>query len=240
MMLPRNFESTKASAPVATGPTSAAGKQTVSKNAMVHGLAGRAHAALPGEEEPFAQHCRAMVEALAPAGPIEQAIAQDIAKNYWRLTRAHGMENALFNRIEREGSAASDPYAALAEAWCDPSQGLQRVALYANRIQRTIEKNTARLEALQSTRKAAHAQLQAEAVLLTQLAEANGETYDPAPDFPPPTVEKAAAGEFVYSAPEIARLIARASRLEDAKILFAPAAPAQPPDAIRKAASKAA
>jgi hypothetical protein len=53
-------------------------------------------------------------------------------------------------------------------------------------------------------------------------------------------VEKSAAGEFVYSAPEIARLIARANRLEDARILFTPAAPAQPPAVVRKAASKAA
>jgi hypothetical protein len=63
-------------------------------------------------------------------------------------------------------------------------------------------------------------QAQEEAILLTQLAEANGETYDPASDFP----STAAAGEFVYSAPEIKRLIARASRLSDAKILFATAA----------------
>ena len=82
-----------------------------------------------------------------------------------------------------------------------------------------MEKNTAYLEALQAKRKAAHAQAQEEAILLTQLAEANGETYNPAPDFP----STGTAGEFVYSAPEIARLIARASRLADAKILFAAA-----------------
>jgi hypothetical protein len=96
---------------------------------------------------------------------------------------------------------------------------LRTVALYANRLQRTIEKNTAYLESLQAKRKAAHAQAQEEAILLTQLAEANGETYDPAPDFP----STGAAGQFVYSRPEIARLIARASRLSDAKILFAAA-----------------
>jgi hypothetical protein len=77
----------------------------------------------------------------------------------------------------------------------------------------------AKLEAVQAERKAAHAQAQEEAVLLTQLAEANGETYSPAPDFP----STGTAGQFVYSAPEIARLIARASRLSDAKILFAAA-----------------
>src|SRR5262249_8817602 len=39
MMAPRSFETKKSSGP--TGPTSAAGKETVSRNALVHGLSGR-------------------------------------------------------------------------------------------------------------------------------------------------------------------------------------------------------
>ena len=129
------------------------------------------------------------------------------------------MENALYSRIAQEQPNALNPAAALADAYLDASKGLKTVALYANRLQRSIEKNTAYLESLQAKRKAAHAQAQEEAILLTQLAEANGETYDPVPDFP----STEAVGQFVYSAPEIKRLIARASRLSDAKILFAAA-----------------
>jgi hypothetical protein len=70
---------------------------------------------------------------------------------------------------------------------------------------------------MQAQRKAAYAAKQEEAIQLTQLAEAQGETYDPAPDFPPAAQGKAVAGEFVYSAPEIARFIDRATRLERAK-----------------------
>ncbi len=214
MMAPRHFETKKA-----TGPTSAAGKVTVSKNALVHGLSGRTHACLPGEEGPFEQFCREFIAALAPIGIVEESVAEDIAGDRWRLTRARAMENALFSRIANEQPDPLDSAAALAEAWLDPSKGLRSVATYANRLQRAVEKNTAYLEALQSKRKAAHAQLQEEAMLLTQLAEANSETYNPAPDFP----STGTAGEFVYSAPEIARLIARANRLGDAKILFAAA-----------------
>jgi hypothetical protein len=217
MMAPREFETRKTSGP--TGPTSAAGKQTVSKNALVHGLSGRTHACLPGEEGPFEQFCREFIDALAPVGIIEQTLAQDIAEDRWRLRRARRMENALFLRIAQEQSDPDDPAAKLAEAWIDPASGLKSVALYAHRLQRVVEKTTAYLEAMQAKRKAAHAQAQEEAILLTQLAEANGETYDPAPDFP----SSGAAGQFVYSAPEIKRLIARAARLSDAKILFAAA-----------------
>ncbi len=124
------------------------------------------------------------------------------------------MENALFARIAQEQRSDLTPAAALVEAWIDPAKGLQRIALYANRIQRAVEKNTTRLEALQSQRKAAYEKAQEEAVLLTQLAQSKGETYDPAPDFPATT---SPAG-FVYARDEIARLISRRGRLEEAKV----------------------
>ena len=211
-MLPRNFETNRANAQHSTGPTTPAGKHTVSQNAVVHGLAGHKHAALPGEEDALQQHCRALLEAFAPVGAIEEALAQDIAEDRWRLRRARAMENALFARIAQEQSADLPPAAALVEAWIDPAKGLQRIALYASRIQRAIEKNTTRLDALQSQRKAACEKARDEAVLLTQLAQSKGQTYDPVPDFPGHAVPVG----FVYSASEIASLISRRARLDEA------------------------
>src|ERR1700740_3337021 len=97
MMAPRSFETKKPSGP--TGPTSAAGKETVSKNALVHGLSGRTHACLPGEEGPYEQFCREMIDALAPVGILEQSVAEAIADDRWRRKRAVAMENALYSRI---------------------------------------------------------------------------------------------------------------------------------------------
>lgn len=214
MMAPRHFEANRASAQSSsTGPTTAAGKETVSKNALVHGLAGRTHAALPGEEAAFAQYVRAIRESLAPVGAMEEELAEDIAGDRWRMRRARSMENALFAQIETEQAGQLVPAAAHAQAWVDSSKGLQRLAMYANRIQRAIEKNTAALEAMQAKRQAAHQKAQEEAVLLTELAQSKGLVYDPAPDFP----STGYFGHFVYSAQEITRLIDRATRLEQAK-----------------------
>jgi hypothetical protein len=212
MMSPSQLNANRANAQHSTGPTSEAGKHAVSQNAVRHGLSGRTHAALPGEHEAYQRHCQSMVEALAPAGIIETAIAQDIAADRWRLARARSMENALFAKLAESGSGY-DHAENQAAAWADPATGFQRLALYANRIQRAIERNTARLEAMQAERKAAHAQAQEEAILLTQLAQSKGETYDPTADFPPTSKP----GGFVYSGPEIARLIARRTRLEEAR-----------------------
>ncbi len=127
------------------------------------------------------------------------------------------MENALFAQIERQHVGELAPGAAQAQGFTDPSTGLQRLALYANRLQRAIHKNTAALEAKQAARKALHAQAQDEAILLTQDAQSKGKAYHPDADFPPTPEAIASFGGFAYSAPEIARLISRATSLEAAR-----------------------
>jgi hypothetical protein len=97
-----------------------------------------------------------------------------------------------------------------------PKKGLQRIALYAGRIQRAIEKNTAELKAMQAERKAAYAQARDEAIVLTQLAASKGQTIDPARDFPSPESN----GGFIYAPEEIARILSRARRLEEARARF--------------------
>jgi hypothetical protein len=69
---------------------------------------------------------------------------------------------------------------------------------------------------MQSERKAAYAKAEQEAILLTQLAHAKGKTAEAASHFPP----ERDFGGFVYSLPEVARLIGRAAALEEAKSRF--------------------
>ncbi len=210
------LEANRANAQLSTGPTTAAGKHTVSQNSLKHGLTGKVHAALPGEDEAFGQHCEGYLKSYAPVGVPEHELVRNLAENYWRLKRAHAMERALFLQIEQEQAGELPPASAGAQAWIDPVKGLQRIALYAGRIQRAIEKNTAELKAMQAERKIFYALAQREAILLTQLAEAKGQSVDPAQDFPSP---ESCCG-FVYSASEVARLISRERRLEEARMRF--------------------
>ncbi len=220
MTSPAQLEANRANAQHSTGPVSEAGKQTVSQNSLKHGLTGKVHAALPGEEQAFEKHCQGYLQTYAPVGVPEQELVRNIAENYWRLKRAHAMERALFIHIELEQAGELPPASAHVEAWIDPLKGLQRIALYASRIQRAIEKNTAELKSMQAERKAAYAKAQEEAILLTQLAAIKGQTIDPALDFPAPEL----CGGFAFSASEISRIISRARRLEEARARFAPQA----------------
>ena len=203
---------------LAAGPVTPAGKETVSANSLKHGLCGKKFACLKQEREAFDKHVQSYFDHFAPFGPLEQDLTRTIAENYWRLRRAHEMENALFEAavMEYEGDVL-EPILPKAFAWEDKTTGLQRIATYARRIQSAIDKATAKLEQLQAERKAAYAKAQEEAIALTQLARSQNNAFNPAQYFTPPDGAPIPAGQFVYSAPEIARLIDRARRLDHAR-----------------------
>ena len=144
---------------------------------------------------------------------------QLVAEDRWRLKRARSIESNIFaegiNRHAGETqSGHSEIDNALAEGatWIEQAKFLALITLYEQRINRSIEKNTAALRALQTTRREAHAIAQQEAILLTQHAASQGETYHPGNDFLPAS----AHGHFVYSSAEIARVIGRHHRISAA------------------------
>ena len=63
------------------------------------------------------------------------------------------METALFTKIMLGQSDEKDPVSALADLWLDPTQGLKAVALYAHRIPRAHERNTAELKKIAGRKK---------------------------------------------------------------------------------------
>jgi hypothetical protein len=215
----RQRAASRANARKSTGPLSDAGKQIVSANALNHGLASSnpIHVALPGEEAAFAKHLESYRTTCAPANQLEEDLVRTLAESYWRLERAHKLENALFIQIlQQDDYKDLDPMTAQAQAWSNKDTGLQRIALYAQRIQRTAEKTAAALKAMQQERKAAFNQAKQEAIYLTQLALANANSFEPALHFGAPDLH----GGFVYSRDEIKLALLRVTRLEEARARF--------------------
>ena len=214
MSTPAQIAANQANSKLSTGATSEAGKKIVSQNSLKHGLCAKVHIALPGERNALEEHVEGYLEAYAPVGLPERDLVRNIAENHFRLQRAHALEHALVTQIMLDQSANVD--SADDESWAEKTRELKNVTLQAGRIQRAIEKTTAALNAMQAQRKSAYAKAEAEAILLTQLAHAKGQTVDAAKDFPSPEL----CGGFVYSLPEIARLIGRAARLAEANARF--------------------
>ena len=219
MSTPAQAAASIANSKLSTGPSSDAGKQTVSSNALNHGLASSkpAHVALPGEEERFASHLESYRKTFAPADQPEEDLVRTLAESYWRLERAHKLENALFQQILKQDDYKDlDPMTAKAQAWTNKDTGLQRMALYAQRIQRTAEKTAAALKAMQQERKVAYNQAKEEAMYLTQLSLASANSFDAALHFGAPHIH----GGFVYSTGEIKLALLRVARLEEARARF--------------------
>jgi O-acetylhomoserine/O-acetylserine sulfhydrylase-like pyridoxal-dependent enzyme len=215
----RRRAASRANAKLSTGPLSDAGKQIVSANALNHGLASSKpiHVALPGEEAAFVAHLESYRTTCAPANQPEEDLVRTLAESYWRLERAHKLENALFIQILKQDDYKDlDPMTAQAQAWSNKDTGLQRIALYAQRIQRTAEKTAVALKAMQQERKAAYNQAKQEAMYLTQLALANANSFEPALHFGAPDLH----GGFVYSTDEIKLALLRVTRLEEARARF--------------------
>jgi len=189
-------------------------------NAFRHGLTGQIVIHTPEDRAAFQQHCDAIREALAPVGALETDLAQAIAEDRWRLNRARALENAIFTLGLQEHS---DPNAAHPEVdaafaqgrtWIAQAKNLQLLTTYEQRIRRSVERTWPSL-GIARRAQSRHRASRNRSRLLVQLAEYEGNNYDPADDFPP---ESQPLG-FVFSRSKILREIERDSRLSRARAL---------------------
>jgi uncharacterized tellurite resistance protein B-like protein len=186
-------------------------------HAVRHETTGQFYALSREDRAAFDRHCQALLEDLKPAGHRERWLAVSIAEDQWRLNRARALENNIFAiGMSGEISAATNAdspevHAAVCQArvWLADGKNLQRLSLYEQRIRRVIQNNEKQLKELQAERRAAYDKALAEATLLAQLAIAEGQTCDPAEDFPP-------ENGFGFSAAQITRLAHRELRLQKA------------------------
>ncbi len=202
-----------------TGPKTPEGKARCSLNAYRHGLTGQIVVKTPEEQQAYDNHCRIILEAFAPATDFERFLAQSIADDHWRLNRARAIEDSTYamgmhgQASDSTGHPQVDDAFAQARTWAGQARNIALLTLYEQRIQRSVDKNTAQLKALQVERKAQAAEAMKQAKLLYQLAQAEGKPYRPEEFFATaPQVR-----ESVFSTAEIDRDLSRAKLLKDAE-----------------------
>lgn len=215
-MTEAQYQANIENARLSTGPRTESGKYRSSLSARRHQLTAKTYIAPPDEMEAYDAHCAAWRQALAPVGFQESEIVEEIARDKFRLKKAAAIEQSVFaqGHLDYAGSAGTgiEPVdGALAEAktWKECATSLQTLVLYESRLRRAVEKNEAKLEALQTTRKQEHERARQEAIRLTKEAADRGERYEPEDDFEPASQH----GGFVYSFLDIAHAIHREYRL---------------------------
>jgi hypothetical protein len=207
MISDKQIEANRANALLSTGPTED-GKKRSRLNALRHGITGQVTTMTDEDRAAHDKLSQALMKDLAPEGAMEIQLAQRIATDSWRLNRISAVEDNLFALgLHEHGGKLSDHEqidAALttAHVFTLESKQLQLLTLYEQRINRTIHKNLALLQSLQSTRKAQRDAAMKEAVELLKLSEMRGLEYSPGRD------------GFIFSTAEIHAAIDRQQRLQ--------------------------
>ena len=189
-------------------------------NAYRHGLTGQVHILTPEDQVAYDRHLHDYQECFQPVGGVEAGIVKSIADGRWQIQRATAIEDSIFaldtGKLDHgRNHPEVDVALAKGRTWLANDKSLERLVLYASRIQRRVEKDIALLRQLQADRKAAFEKVVDDAEKLTQLAEEAGQSYDPASDFP----RELRPPRFDFSDPQIVRLIVHHRRAKEARRL---------------------
>ena len=159
MLSEKQLAANRANAQLSTGPKTEEGKRRSSLNACRHNLTGQVTAMTPEDRAAHDAFSAGIVKSLAPEGELELALAQRIATDFWRLNRASAIEDNIFALgLSRHADPNIDHpelQAAFAAAKTFTAEGksIERLTLYEQRLNRSLQKNLAVLQSLQAVRK---------------------------------------------------------------------------------------
>jgi len=117
----------------------------VSGNALTHGLSSR-RLVMPGESlTEWATYRTAILEALAPAGPVETALAERVAAAFWRLRRVTAYEEAAI--AERQDLTTASA------RWLPHPLDIDKIIRFEAHLSRQLYQARHELEAMQAARR---------------------------------------------------------------------------------------
>jgi len=204
-----------------TGPKTDAGKKRSRVNAFRHGLTGQVVVMTPDDIVAWNAHRKVVIARYQPVGDYEKELVEFISQDKWRLKRAKSIENSIFAdgiNDPDHGHPLNNPQVDAAfwqaRVWLEEGHNMQLLALYEQRITRSMERTIKELEKLQAERKAAHAQALEEECLLAQLAAFENRPYEVVPQ----------PHGFVFSTDEIVATVDRRRLVAEARIRLKKAA----------------
>jgi hypothetical protein len=185
----KQLEANRRNAQSSTGPRTEEGKAQVRFNATRHGFTGQVSIMSSADGEAHEAFCARIVESLQPSGAMELQLAHAVAHDSWRLNRMTAVEDNILAvgpvsahpLVEGDDHRIEDA-ARQAQVVLEHRHQFALLSLYHQRLNRSIEKNLAQLEKLQTKR---HADLELElqtAALARQTAPATPETAPAAPE----------------------------------------------------------
>jgi hypothetical protein len=184
---PARLAANRANAQQSTGPTTAEGKATSSKNALKTALTGRT-VLLPGDDaERYGCHLAHYGKAYRPLGERECELVQFLADTTWRLDRIAGLEYALYAKGSDEFTAQvsdldPDAHATMLRlhTYLAYERQFRNLNIQEMRLQRQREKLIVEVKQLQKEREQREKDELDVASKLYIKAKTDGKPFDPA------------------------------------------------------------
>jgi hypothetical protein len=158
-------------AQASTGPRTDAGKQVVSRNAFVHGLAAKKFFLSEADKPVFAELREALAEHYQPATDHERALLEELAEAKWRCRTARTMEASFLDLVveeQRKADASLTVERALARVFIDETlqKRMRLMMRYLAAAERSAEKARTELELVIAVREEEeHQQAQYQAMM---------------------------------------------------------------------------
>jgi hypothetical protein len=138
-------------AQASTGPRTEAGKRTVSRNALAHGLAAKKFFLSEADKPVFAELRDALAEHYQPATDHEHALLEELAEAKWRCRTARIMEASFLELAieeQRKADASLTVERALARVFIDATlqKRLSLMMRYLGSAERSADKAHKELE----------------------------------------------------------------------------------------------
>ena len=141
-----------------TGPRTDAGRETVSRNACVHGLAAKKFYLTEADKPVFAELHAALTKHYQPATDHERALLEELAEAKWRCRTARTIESSFLDMImkdQRKADPSLTEADALARIFMDETlqKRMRLMMRYLTAAQRAADKVRAELEQVIATRR---------------------------------------------------------------------------------------
>lgn len=147
----------RANAQLSTGPKTAEGKASSSKNNLKYGLSSKEFVVIPGEEQTVKDWITGLHDEIQPCGALEVDVFRQLAHASWTLHRCRQAEVQSFHNQRHKG------YDIL--AYPVSEDALKLIDLYTRRAERTYHRALKELKILQTERQLRNASHSASAPL---------------------------------------------------------------------------
>jgi len=158
-----------------TGPQTEAGNQKSLLGFMRYTLGDEQVVVSPNEDrELYHSHLKTFQDEHQPQGATEEHLVQSLADLSWRLNRVVALETNILSLCYSTRG--------LVEALFDQAKALANLSLHSHRLSRQFKETLAHLRDLQKIRRAEEEQDMDKLLVIMEMYEDRGETYDPSAD----------------------------------------------------------